>query len=591
MKSLINYFTTALLLLIVFTACESQWEEHTKTRELRGKTLIDVISENPETSVFASILQKTGYDELLAGDKLITVFAPVNGVLSGVDMNNLDELKNLVRNHLAYASYPISQGKFAAEKVVMINEKNLQVEGLKINGVAVLNEAGKYNLTTANGILHLMNGIIPNQKNIWEYLQGESNHLQITFIKMHDRKAMDMEKSVQIGVTPGGRPLYDTIWRNENPMLKVHPINDENQNFTFVLLPNSVVQRIETKYAKYFAKEDASLQDSIVRAELISDCILAPVKITADGKYASLEGINMDISVANIQETYAASNGTVYKLSDADVKIYENKVKTIRVEGEDFSSFYAYDMNTWVVRQRTTLSGGKDIILNYPTTFITNYHYADVDTTMNIAINRTFLPLSAASNPPARVNNCYVEFRPVINSVSYKIYWTAYDDYQAHINLPVTLSINTGTRTVTADTTITAKFSQKMLISFPDKPRVQRNSAGDIANNFSQLHVFTSNRFTAGVREEKQLFKSIINAEVALLPYVMPTKNAAFTGEDDFFVKFEGEDQNGDKETIINPTYGQATVFVANTTENRAANSGMVFLDYFKLVPIVDPNE
>ena len=101
----------------------------------------------------------------------------------------------MVRNHLAYASYPISQGKFAAEKVVMINEKNLQVEGLKINGVAVLNEAGKYNLTTANGILHLMNGIIPNQKNIWEYLQGESNHLQITFIKMHDRKAMDMEKS------------------------------------------------------------------------------------------------------------------------------------------------------------------------------------------------------------------------------------------------------------------------------------------------------------------------------------------------------------------------------------------------------------
>ena len=65
MKSLINYFTTALMLLVLFTACESQWEEHTKTRELRGKSLMDVISENPETSVFASILQKTGYDELL----------------------------------------------------------------------------------------------------------------------------------------------------------------------------------------------------------------------------------------------------------------------------------------------------------------------------------------------------------------------------------------------------------------------------------------------------------------------------------------------------------------------------------------------
>lgn len=67
----------------------------------------------------------------------------------------------------------------------------------------------------------------------------------------------------------------------------------------------------------------------------------------------------MDISTSKIQETYAASNGTVYKLSDADVKIYENKVKTIKIEGENYFSFYADNMNAWMVRYRPSLSGGK----------------------------------------------------------------------------------------------------------------------------------------------------------------------------------------------------------------------------------------
>lgn len=591
MKSLANYLTIAFLLLFSLSACESQWDEHTKTNELRGKSLMEVISENPETSVFASILQKTGYDALLASDKMLTVFAPVNSALSGVDMNNIEALKSLVRNHLAYASYPISNGSFGTDRIQMINEKYVSVSGLKVNDVSVLAEAGKYNITTGNGILHFVSGVVPSQKNIWEYLQGESGNLQVTFMSAQNRLIMDMEKSVQIGVTPTGKPLYDTIWRNENPFLKQHPINDESKDYTFILLPNTVVQRIETKYAKYFAKEDIAKQDSIVRAELISDCVLMPVDITADGRYASVGNVLMDISTANIQEKYDASNGTVYKLADAEVKIYENKVKTLKIEGENYFSFYADNMNAWMMRERPSLSGGRDMVLNSPTTYITNYHYSDPDTTIDVSINRTFSPRDGTYNA-GRTNNCYIEYRPVINSVPYKIYWSGYNDYSGHINLPVKLSINTGTQTVTVDTTITCMFSQKLAISLPDHPRVNRSPANaGLLNNFSASYIFTSSRFKAGVQEEKQLFKSPVNQDAALLPYVMPTKNATYTSEADYFVYYDGSDQYGDKETIINPTYGEATIFIANTSENRATNSGMVFLDYFKLVPVVDPNE
>lgn len=591
MKSLANYLSAALLLLFFITACDSQWEDHTKTNELRGKSLMEIISSNPETSVFASILQKTGYDVLLSGDKMMTVFAPINSALSGLDMNNTDALRNLVKNHLAYANYTVTNGSFDKERIMMLNDKYSNIEKTKINGVSIVEEAGKYNLTVGNGILHLVSGAIPSQKNVFEYLQSESGNLQSDFIQKQNRMIMDMEKSIQIGVTPSGKPLYDTIWRNENPFLQRFPLNDEAQKFTYILLPNSVVQRIENKYAKYFANNNSVKQDSIVRAELISDCILAPVVITADGRYASLGNVLMDIRTANIKEKYEASNGIVYKLDDAEVKIYENKVKTLKIEGENYFSFYADNMNAWMMRERPGLSGGRDMVLNSPTTYNTTYKYEDADTTINIAITRTFSPRDATYNA-GRTNNCYIEYRPVINSVEYKIYWSGYNDYPAHIKLPIVLSVNTGKQTVTVNTNITCKSSQKMLISLPELPRVNRLSTnGNFVNNFSPNHLFTSSRFIAGVHEEKQLFKSPINTDVTLLPFVMPTKNTSYTEEENFFTYFEGEDKYGDKATIINSTYGVATVLISNTAENRATNSGMVFLDYFKLVPVVDPNE
>ena len=134
-----------------------------------------------------------------------------------------------------------------------------------------------------------MKGIIPVKMNIWEYLQTKTGNLQAAFIKSHDRMIMDMVKSIQIGVEPkSGKPLYDTVWINENPFLKAYPINDESKRFTYALLPNDVVSTIEAKYAKYFAKSSQQQQDSIVRSELIKDCIRNP--FDGIGKAEPLKG-------------------------------------------------------------------------------------------------------------------------------------------------------------------------------------------------------------------------------------------------------------------------------------------------------------
>lgn len=545
---------------------------------------MQLIASNPETSVFASILEKTGYAGLLSGDKSLTVFAPANSAFQHADLNmdDLDALRELVKNHLAYAGYTILNGSFTVGSIELLNAKHAATNNMQINGVDLLTGAGQYNLSASNGILHLLDGVIPNRKNIWEYLQAQPDNWQARFIQNMDVREMDREKSVQIGVDQQtGRPVYDTVWINRNPFLEEYPIDNESQHFTYALLPNDVISRIETKYGKYFARPVASQQDSVVRAELIKDCILLPVTIDAGGRYLSVNEVLMDIDASHIVETYTASNGIVYKLSDADVKIYDNKVKPILIEAEDYFSVFA-DGNAWYTRYREVASGEKDLVMNTRITFV-SYAAEDTITYTNIhGLSNPDENLSAAVlGVMGRVNNCYAEYKQVVHSVHYKMYWKSYDDVSWHSD---------GSRFREP-----IKYSQKLLLSLPDQPVVYRASDANIINNFSATSAFTSTRIVAGEYEEKQLFRCLLSANEADAKLFMLGKNAGYDNingdENDYFTFFTGSDESGDKETIVCPGYGTATFLVANTTEYKTNYSGMLFLDYIKLVPMVDPND
>lgn len=569
--------------LLAFVACDTEWDEHTEIKDkTRGESLMKALSAHPEFSTFASILEKTGYRELLEGNKMLTVFAPVNDALEGaVDLNDVAALKELVRNHIAYANYTLVKGSFETAQIEMINSKYVPVKGAEVNGVQLMVHSGNVNISAANGILHQIEGVIPTQKNIWEYLKTQSGNLQVDFILREDKEVMDPDKSIQIGVTPNGNPVYDTIWMNTNPLLESYPLNVETEKFTYALLPNEVIRRIETKYAKYFVRNDQAEQDSIVRLELIKDCILAPVSISADGSYLSLDGVKVDISVSQIQETYQASNGIVYTLNDAEVKLYENKIRTVFIEGEEYVSNYTDNPVAWFRRSRSGASGGKDMMLNQNTRFISRFMTMVEDTLspgnwieQPDSVTYTF---NYSANVISKVNNCYLEYKPVLHSTAYKMYWVTHDDIPAHY----------------ADTSLLEpyKFSQKLLISFPEQPAVYRGSDGLIHNHFSETSVFTSGRSTAGIREEKPLQRALLNPAVANEGLFLLSRNWSHTGEEDYFNYYTGNDASGDRETLLSPNYGEATLMVANTTEYTGVNAGMIFLDYIKLVPVVDVND
>ena len=91
--------------ILLFTACDP-WE---KDKQLKNsnidKTLNEIIAVDGDISTFAQILKLTGYDQFLQTEQSLTVFAPNNEALQGIDLQNIDFLKIWVQNYIAQLTY------------------------------------------------------------------------------------------------------------------------------------------------------------------------------------------------------------------------------------------------------------------------------------------------------------------------------------------------------------------------------------------------------------------------------------------------------------------------------------------------------
>ena len=109
MKHLTKTVLFTVLALILYS-CHQSWEDHYKTQNeaLLEKKLMELINEQSDLSLFASMLKKSGYDKVLSANQAYTVWAPDNDALASVDTSDMDDVNKIVRNHIARFSYPSS---------------------------------------------------------------------------------------------------------------------------------------------------------------------------------------------------------------------------------------------------------------------------------------------------------------------------------------------------------------------------------------------------------------------------------------------------------------------------------------------------
>ena len=382
-----------LAALVGFGSC-SEWDDHFENggdnSTASSLNLYEALCQNSETQDFAKYVAQAGYDKVLSESQTYTVFAPTQAALQNFDASNEEELKRLVTNHIARYNNPTSTP--AGQGIKMLNGKIYSFDDASsFNGCHL----DKSNERTKNGIIHLINGIIPYSYNVYEYIKANPNTSKLyNFIHQFDEVKFDENNSVEIDIDEQGRPVYDSIWVSYNKLLEhrtygIGHIAKEDSIYTMIVPDNqawdAAYARISPYYKVYSTNQEEadSIQDVRTKLAIVNDLIYRGKHANAaseDSLTSTTKSvIHHPSTLFGGNAAQIASNGYVYLVSNLAYDNTETWNKKISVEAEEQNG-RSYNNTLTSVYTRTVKS--ESSVKN-----VSGDSYVEV------------LPISAATNP------------------------------------------------------------------------------------------------------------------------------------------------------------------------------------------------
>lgn len=333
---------TAMLIPFLFESCKDTWDDHYLKEDANiSETLLDNLKEESDLSIFIDLLKETGYDTILLHPQAYTVFAPVNDAFSGFSQDTLDNpviLKVLIGNHICRFSYSTTDAS-ANLRLKMLNGKYEEFfkagSSLKFGESDLIDE----NFLSKNGILHKINRVVSVKQNIWDYMEkSERFPLMMNYLKSFDIQVFDEFNSVPIGRNTLGQTIYDSVFVGSSTYFnKVGNLNAEEEQYTFLGLPDETYNRVFDVFKDYYAFPfPDTIIDNVNRT--VFNNLVFPVVSKNDitGSYlTNTSGEQLIIDKTMISEDIRLSNGYMFIMDDLgfdpNVMIY----KPVRYEVED----------------------------------------------------------------------------------------------------------------------------------------------------------------------------------------------------------------------------------------------------------------
>ena len=325
-----------LCLITALLGCNKYADETKVNDEALSQSLIQVIQQNSSLSRFNELLVKTGYDKILESSKMYTVWAPDNQTLQTLDaavVNDADRLKQFVGNHIVNLAYYTNTPN-PVLRIKTLNGKYIKFTATQFEDAGITS-ANKY---VSNGVLHIINKVVIPKLNVYDYVNS-TNYIEKTYINSLDYTAIDSSKAVQIGLDPvTGKPIYQAgtglVTRN---LLydRVGDLRNEDQEYTFIVLTDAALEAERTKIRPYVQVAQTGITDRLSSLHVIKDLVIkgAYTQQQLTSIMVSADGVNVPINQNAILETHVTSNGIVYVMNAADVKLID-KIRPIKREGE-----------------------------------------------------------------------------------------------------------------------------------------------------------------------------------------------------------------------------------------------------------------
>lgn len=343
MYKLIKPGAIFLILALTLWQCKDPWEDHIKVSDgVTSSMLLETIQDMPELSIFTGLLLEAGWEEELTSSKSFTVWVPTNEAMEAVDLGELADSASLalfVNNHISFGAYSyhtlVSQEtvkRYSGKNILLDYENNMAGEA---NLLEPLDQLAK------NGILHVIDRALVPKPNVWDIVEStELAPKHVEFLNSLSGLVFDPSVATLIGVDPlTGKPVYDTIsgmvWSNLL-ITEVRDLQNEDTLSTIILVEDAVFDSEYAKYRNYFKTADSVESDDLTRWMICRDLVFPGYQLLEDipDNLLSLYGIKIPFDHSAVQHTYEASNGIVYVMSSADVRL-EDKIPPVIVQGED----------------------------------------------------------------------------------------------------------------------------------------------------------------------------------------------------------------------------------------------------------------
>jgi hypothetical protein len=430
---------------------DDRWDDQDVTGT-RSQTLWEVISTRSELSEFKTILQESGYDDVLQSSGTFTVLAPVNeAVRSLADA----DAEAVAAAHIALLEYN-KAALDTMQYLTMSSGKRAILDSMRLETQEVV---------CRNGILRLAHYAMGNQPNIYEALESLADQYKMArFILSLGDSVMDMNKSVQIGLDPTTNlPVYDTVMTFTNPLFDRVPLDDNDSLISLVLLDDETFDALSNKYWPYLKQHNGQHREStyattfkidsaktteVAQCEVVYDMTCAIAHAAAQD-YVSTAGVRLDMSQATVSQTITAANGSIQIASGVNVRLRDNKIKDVYVQAQDY---YATNETYVFTRVTPTAMGGYDVVLcgadtmrTYKAYYVASdtladgtvaHHMTDSVITVTSTTNYGYYGTSFASNTYPQLNyakgGSYLAYKAPLFSCRYRIYWRSVDDRPNH---------------------------------------------------------------------------------------------------------------------------------------------------------------
>lgn len=414
MKNKIKVLWSLFLVAGCFSCTDPAWNEHysSKVDDILDMTLTDAIRQNDDLSTFLTMLEKTGYDTVLAATQSYTIWAPINEALADVDLSDVDEMSSIVKNHISRFPY-VTSTTTGVETVRMLDKKILSFsqngEDFYFGNQKLLS----YDCTCNNGILHTIDGREPYLRNIWEFMKDTRGYDSIyKYMASYEVYEFDEDNSEVLGINEYGQTVYDSVFNYSNLLLtSFGSIKTEDSIYTMILPDNQAWIEMYDSIKHFFQYDSItdkryadSMEESYSKVFLVRNLIfrgnMSPTEIQAKPTlYPTYPTLIEDPAAffAGTSDTIL-SNGRAYRTSSLNYTP-DLWCPTIKIEGESFG-YHTPDTSEVGTRSLFSRSARNSWLKDN----ISSESYLDV------------VPLSASTRP-------YITFSlPMTLSASYNIY-------------------------------------------------------------------------------------------------------------------------------------------------------------------------